>query len=200
MSSFRIGLSFDDGPSNWTAPILDLLRDHDARATFFLIGSLATSAPEIVQRIQAEGHEIGNHTWSHPALTRGDDEDVRAELVRTSEAIERITGGRPTLFRAPRYERDDRVDGIAAELGLRHARGDVIPPDWHPQATARLIATFVLQGIAPNAIVGLHDGVPPQEDAGSITRQPTVDALAAVLPVLAQREVQCVTVSEAITG
>lgn len=197
MTPARIGLSFDDGPSPWTARILELLASHGARATFFLVGSVAEQHPDLVRRISAEGHELGNHTWSHPALAREcNDERVREELVRTSDTLERIVGTRPALFRAPYYDHDARVDEIAAELGLRHAWGDVAPPDWHPRVTCGLIAMFVLQGIAPDAIVGLHDGVPPHQVAEGVTRQPTVDAVAAILPRLAERDMACASVSE----
>jgi peptidoglycan/xylan/chitin deacetylase (PgdA/CDA1 family) len=196
-----VGLSFDDGPSLWTQQILDLLGQHDARATFFLVGSTAEEHPEIVRRITAEGHEIGNHTWSHPVLARDcDDERVREELVRTNDCLERIAGVSPTLFRAPHHDHDERVDAVAAALGLRHARSDVAPPDWHPRFTAGLIATMVLRGVAPGAIVALHDGAPPGELATGVTREPTVEAVATVLPVLAERGLRCVPVCEAIDG
>lgn len=197
LTPVRIGLSFDDGPSRWTAPILDLLASHGARATFFLVGSVAEQNPDLVRRISGEGHELGNHTWSHPTLTRDcDDDGVRSELERTSDALERITGARPSLFRAPYYDHDARVDRIAAEVGLRHAPGHVAPADWRPGISAALIATFVLGGISPEEIVGLHDGVPPYELADEVTRQPTVDAISIILPTLAQRSVTCLTVSE----
>lgn len=198
MTPERIGLSFDDGPATrWTPQILDLLAAHGARATFFLVGQIAERDQDLVRRISAEGHEVGNHTWSHPALARDcDDERVRTELVRTNELLEQILGAPPAVFRAPYYNWDERVDAIGVQLGLRHAHGDVVPPDWHPRFTAGLIATFVLQGISPGAIVGLHDGVPRLEISEDETRQPTVDAIAAILPVLAQREITCVPVSE----
>ncbi len=192
-----VALSFDDGPSQWTAPILEILAAHSARATFFLVGLSLQQHPQLVERIQHEGHELGNHTWSHPSLAREcDDARVRLELQRTSDALERLVGRRPALYRAPRYERDARIDAVAAELGLRHARGDVIPPDWHPGASARLIAAMAVQGAQPGAVIGLHDGVPPQEAAEAVTRQATVDALALILPRLAERGLTCVPVSE----
>jgi len=201
VTAVRIGLSFDDGPAiRWTPQILDLLGAHDARATFFLVGQIAERDQDLVRRISAEGHEVGNHTWTHPRLARDcDDERVRTELVRTNELLEQILGAPPAMFRAPYYNWDERVDGIGAELGLRHAHGDVTPPDWHPRLTAGLIATFVLRGVSPGAIVGLHDGVPRLEIADDETRQPTVDAMAAILPVLTQREITCLPVSEIMT-
>jgi peptidoglycan/xylan/chitin deacetylase (PgdA/CDA1 family) len=197
----RIGLSFDDGPSRWTAPILELLAAHGARATFFLVGSIVEQHPDLVRRITNEGHEVGNHTWSHPKLARDcDDERIRAELSRTSELLEDILGTPPALFRAPYYDHDERVDAVAAALGLRHADGHVTPADWHPRFTGGLIASFVLRGITPEAIVGLHDGVPRHDAAPGVTRQPTVDAMALILPALAQRNVACVPVSEIIAS
>lgn len=113
----RIGLSFDDGPSAWTNPILELLAGHGVRATFFLVGSIVERNEDLVRRISAEGHEVGNHTWSHPKLARDcDDERVRSELARTNDLLEQILGAPPALFRAPYYNRDARVDAIAAEL------------------------------------------------------------------------------------
>jgi chitooligosaccharide deacetylase len=197
MSGARVGLSFDDGPSMWTEPILDLLAEHGATATFFLVGATAEQRPETVARIAAEGHEIGNHTWSHPALARDcDDDRVRTELQRANDALERLGGRRPTLFRAPHYDHDARVDAVAAGLGLRHADGDVVPPDWHPTASSTLIAAMVLAQVAPGTVIGLHDGVPPGEVAADVTRQPTVDAVARILPALEERGLACVPVSE----
>jgi peptidoglycan-N-acetylglucosamine deacetylase len=193
----RIGLSFDDGPSPWTGPILDLLAAHDQRATFFVIGSAAELDPGTVRRITAEGHEVGNHTWSHPALSRDcDDRRVHAELSRTNDLLDEILGSPARLFRAPHYDHDPRVDAIAHKLSLRHADGHVVPPDWHPGAKSVVIATLVLQGIHPGVVVGLHDGIPPGEAAADATRQATVDAVARILPALTQRGISGIPVSE----
>jgi peptidoglycan/xylan/chitin deacetylase (PgdA/CDA1 family) len=195
--SALVGLSFDDGPSVWTEPVLELLAAHDARATFFVIGSVAEAKAELLARIVAAGHEIGNHSWSHPALARDCTSDqVRAELLRTNQTLARITGAAPTMFRAPHYDHDARVDAIAAELGLRHVDGDVTPPDWRPGLSAKVIATLVLGGAVPGAVIGLHDGIPPREASATATRQPTVDALAAILPALSERGLRCRSVSE----
>jgi chitooligosaccharide deacetylase len=201
MSQEKIGLSFDDGPSRFTAPLLDVLADHGAHATFFLIGSMAEQSPELVRQIAAGGHELGNHTWSHPSLARDcDDDRVRSELQSTSDLLQRLVGRRPTLFRAPGYDCDERVRAIGAELGLRHADGDVTPPDWLPGARSLVIATFLLRGAAPGVVVGLHDGIPPDEDGPEATRQPTVEALGKVLPQLASRGLSCRSVSEVLAA
>jgi peptidoglycan/xylan/chitin deacetylase (PgdA/CDA1 family) len=189
-----VALTFDDGPSEWTEQLLEVLRDHAARATFFVIGAAVASRREFVQRIRDEQHELGNHTWSHPSLTRDcDDERVRDELARTNDLLAELLGAPPTLFRAPHFDVDDRIESIAAELGLRHVRADVNPPDWHPSWAAKLTIAMVAQQTRAGSVICLHDGVPPG-DSGE--RRPTVDAVAAFLPRLAERGLRCVTASE----
>jgi peptidoglycan/xylan/chitin deacetylase (PgdA/CDA1 family) len=197
----RVALTFDDGPSEWTEPILDILAANDAHATFFVIGSLARQRADLVRRMVAAGHELGNHSWSHPALASDcDDERVREELERTNVAIAEIVGMAPHRFRAPHYNVDDRVESIAASLGLTHTRGDVAPPDWHPGAISAVTATFVLQQVEPGAMINLHDGVPPSEAGAGHSRQPTVDAVATIVPRLRERGYECVTASQLLDG
>ncbi len=195
----QIALTFDDGPSEWTEPILDVLADEGARATFFVIGSVVEERAEILRRIVAEGHEVGNHTWSHPHLARDcDDEQVRLELLRTNRIVHEILGSQIRRFRGPYYDVDDRVKAVAATVGLVHTPGTVVPPDWSPKAGSGLIATMVLQQLAPATIVGLHDGVPPDEVAashGTVTRTATVEAVATFVPRLRERGYECVTAS-----
>ena len=187
----RIALTFDDGPAEWTEPILDLLSQHSAQATFFVIGSAAAEREDVVRRIHAAGHEIGNHTWSHPRLARDcTDERVRDELERTSTVLAEITGRTPRHFRAPRYNVDQRVLEIASSLGLAHAHGDVRPPDWDERCTAGFITTLVVQQARANLVIGLHDGVPPKRVGR--TQQATVDAVEAFLPRLLDRGLECV--------
>jgi peptidoglycan/xylan/chitin deacetylase (PgdA/CDA1 family) len=191
----QCALTFDDGPSAWSESILDILAAHNARATFFVIGSLAKQRVDVLRRMTAEGHEVGNHTWSHPWLARDcDDERVQEELERTNAVLGELLGVSPHRFRAPHYDVDERVAAIASRLGLAHTRGDVVPPDWHARSTAAFIATFVLQQVRPDAVVGLHDGIPPN-GAVSGTRQPTVEAVATIVPRLRERGFECVTAS-----
>jgi peptidoglycan-N-acetylglucosamine deacetylase len=192
----RVALTFDDGPGPWTEAILDIFSEHGARATFFLIGSLAADAPDLVRRMAADGHEIGNHTWSHPLLGRCEDAAVRQELERTNIVLADVVGSAPRRFRAPRYDVDERVESIARELGLVHTRGDVRPPDWDARCTAGFIAAFVLQQAEDGIVVGLHDGIAPDERAPQASRQPTLDAVATIVPRLLERELELVTASE----
>jgi peptidoglycan/xylan/chitin deacetylase (PgdA/CDA1 family) len=189
----RVALTFDDGPAQWTTSILDALFEHRAHATFFVIGTAVAAQADLIRRMEADGHEIGNHTWSHPWLARDcNDARVRDELERTNVALAEIVGRAPLHFRAPHYDVDERVLEIAAELGLAHAHGDVTPPDWHERCTAAFITTFVVQQARGNAVIGLHDGVASKTAVGR-SRQPTVDAIVALLPRLRERGLECVT-------
>jgi peptidoglycan/xylan/chitin deacetylase (PgdA/CDA1 family) len=189
----RVALTFDDGPSAWTEPILDILAANGARATFFVIGSLAEARVDLLERMAADGHEIGNHTWSHPWLARDcDDSRVHEELEQTNGALGTLLGASPRRFRAPHYDVDDRVRAIASQVGLTHTHGDVTPPDWHERSTAGFIATLALRQVKPGVVVGLHDGIPPYRQG---SRQLTVDAVAAIVPRLRERGFECVTAS-----
>lgn len=196
MTIERLALTFDDGPGECTGEVLDLLAAHSARATFFVIGAAAEAQSDLIRRIDAGGHELGNHTWSHPRLARDcDDARVRAELVSTNAIVEELIGRRPTRFRAPRYDVDGRVLAIASELGLEHTHGDITPPDWDRRCTASFITAFVVQQAHADAVIGLHDGVPPSSRR---TQKATVAALAEILPRLSDRGFACVTASDVL--
>lgn len=195
----RVALTFDDGPTEWTDKILDLLESHGARATFFVIGQVAESRRDLVRRIGDSGHEIGNHTWSHPVLTDCDDEQVRSELQQTNDVLAELLGAAPTRYRAPHFDRDERVDAIAAELGLSHTPANVSPPDWHAGWSAALTITFVTKQVGDGSVICLHDGFPPGGADGT-TRQLTVDAVAAILPRLTDQGLRCVSASELLTA
>ena len=97
-----IALTFDDGPSVSNTPkLLQILKDKDVRATFFMIGQNVAAHPDIVKQVAAAGHEIGSHTWSHPHLSRLSVEAVTQELQKTQDAIEKVTGNKPQYLRPP---------------------------------------------------------------------------------------------------
>jgi len=122
----KVALTFDDGPSQWTHPILDLLADHDARATFFAVGANIPGNAGVVERAHAEGHLLGNHTTNHPDLTQLTLAEAARELAETTLMLDAATGGTTVYWRAP-YLRRPRV---LSTPGLIHIGCDVVPEDW----------------------------------------------------------------------
>src|SRR5450631_4162465 len=135
----ELALTFDDGPNpKWTPRLLDVLGGHEVKATFFMLGSRAHTEPELVRRIVAEGHLIGNHSWSHPNLARTGTQRAREELTRTSEALEQITGERIKYFRPPFGARRPAVFRIARSLGLRVVTWNAMTSDWSEPSADRI--------------------------------------------------------------
>jgi peptidoglycan/xylan/chitin deacetylase (PgdA/CDA1 family) len=191
-----VALTFDDGPSRWTPPILDALGAAGARGTFFVLGLSIEGREATLRRAVAEGHELGNHAYSHTDPATLDDDALRAELERTSEALARVVGRRPTLFRPPYAAYDRRVARVARQAGLTPTvLRSVDPADWRETDHDR-IAAGVLAEVRPGSIVCLHDGLPPHTTAGTTDRGPTVAALPAILDGLRERGLGAVTVSE----
>jgi len=192
----KLALTFDDGPSAWTPAVLDLLREHEARATFFLIGARVRERPDDVHRIVAEGHEVGSHTLTHPRLTEVSEEEARAEILGGVEALEEVLGERPQLFRAPGFYANERVLEIVSELSLEAVFADVDPQDWKPGVDSHSIFRLVLHGVRDGAIVDLHDGYPPPPTSARDDCTPTAEALDHLLPCLRAEGYELVTVSE----
>lgn len=160
----ELALTFDDGPNpKWTPRLLDVLGEHGVKATFFLLGSRAQAEPELVRRIVAEGHLIGNHSWSHPNLALSRAGRVREELALTSHALEKITGERIKYFRPPFGARRPVVFRIARSLGLRVVTWNAMTSDWSETSADRIageltgkIGRLGRRGRAANIV--LHDG------------------------------------------
>src|SRR5437762_6407963 len=149
-----IALTFDDGPSAKLTPkLLDLLATHHIKATFFVIGENVAEHPEIVARAAREGHEIGNHSWSHPYFARMSDDNVRSQLKRTDEAIMNTAGIHPRLLRPPYGSITTRQKrSIHYEYGYDFILWDVDPFDWkRPGPTA--IASRILKNTRAGSIV-----------------------------------------------
>lgn len=180
-----VALSFDGGPSRTTPKLLDILKQQHLHATFFVQGRGHISKyPGILRRIAQEGDEIGNHTWTHPRLTDLDEAGARAELTRTQNAIERITGTRPVLMRPPEGRTDRKVAKVCRELGLAQVLWSVTAKDYETTDSA-LITKRVLEQTHRDGIILLHD-----------LHKGTVPAVPGILKALKQRGYTVVTVSQ----
>ena len=179
----RVALTFDDGPASpFTDQILDILREHNVPATFFLCGKNVERYPDIVRRIHSEKHTIGNHTYSHPFLYFKSRACMAEEIDRTQTAIERVTGVRPTLFRPPYGA---RWFGLFAELGIRGLRAvQWSDPsfDWKSKNRPADIARLALRKLRAGSVILLHDGREPK-----LQHEIDASATVAALPAIIER-------------
>ena len=164
----EVALTFDDGPDPQVTPrVLDLLDAAGARATFFCIGRRVEACSEVAAEIVRRGHEVENHTWSHPhSFVWYPPAALRREIGRTQEAIERATGRRPAWFRAPAGLRSPLLDRELWSAGLGLAawtrRGyDAVEKD------PRRIAGRLLRGLSAGDVLLLHDGSTVRESGGN---------------------------------
>jgi peptidoglycan/xylan/chitin deacetylase (PgdA/CDA1 family) len=153
-----VALSFDDGPhQTFTPEVLEILQRHNAKATFFLIGERALRHPEVVARIKAGGHEVGNHYLMNASILGHSDADFVGYLEQTEKAIG--IAERPKFFRPPggvawpRQLRAARAHGYVCVLGSAYPNDPMHPPVWY-------IRWLIEKNLVPGAIVILHDGIP----------------------------------------
>lgn len=183
-----IAMTFDDGPSGPNTPrLLDLAAKKHIKLTFFLIGQNAQHYPDLVRRELAEGHEVGNHSWTHPVLSKMSDSGVRAELQKTQDAIIAATGYRPILFRPPYGAlTPSQKLWIAREFGFKIILWDVDPLDWKRPGPS-IVAQRIIAATRPGSIILSHD-----------IHSQTVDAMPEVFDTLLAKGYKFVTVSELI--
>ncbi len=153
-----VALTFDDGPHPVLTPqLLDILRNEGVRATFYVIGRNVQTYPEIARRIVAEGHEIANHTWSHPTLTAISAARLDKEMTSTTEIIQRVTGRRPTNMRPPYGAVNERVrQSMFNDHGLDVIMWSVDPLDWR-RPGAEVVRQRLVDGAKPGGILLAHD-------------------------------------------
>jgi len=188
-----IAITFDDGPTEpYTSQILDALRAGGARATFFVLGARAEVAPDVVRRAASEGHEIGNHTWDHAALPLRTPSAMRQTIGRTSDLVERITGTRPRVFRAPFGWRNPWLDRAARKEGCEPIAWTVGVYDTdRPGVDA--IVDRAIEGFVDGSILLLHDGrsLDPEPDASQV-----VEAVPRIVREARRQGLRLLTVSE----
>jgi len=197
-----VALTFDDGPAQWTLPIAEALERHGSRGTFFALGN-ATAAPgsgEILRRLVDGGHEIGNHTFTHPRLTHLSDDEIRGELVRAGDQLEDAIGFRPSYWRAPFFDCDERVRAAVGELAGREVWFSNMAEDW--EQPGEVTARRILQELRPGDVVVLHDGRPATEplELSWPTRDATVVAVGLILEEMTARGLRSLTVTQLLAA
>ncbi len=173
-----MSLTFDSGPNpNLTPGLLDLLHQEGVKATFFVLGRRVEAHPEMVRRIQAEGHVVGNHTWSHADLTTLSDEGIRDEVGSTEQALVAAGVRSSGLIRPPNGRIDARVANVLASMGLTPVNWTVWSLDW-TDITPDEIVNNVLKGLRPGWTnnVMMHDG--PTPSASTLQTVPRIIAAA----------------------
>jgi peptidoglycan-N-acetylglucosamine deacetylase len=185
-----IALTFDDGPDPARTPaLLDALGELGVPGTFFVVGKQADAHPELVARMAREGHELGNHTYSHRYLPLARAESVAAELAETDAAIERATGLVPKLARPPWGGRSPSNVRVFDRLAKKLVLWDVNSYDWKDLAPAEVVER-VIERARPGSIVLLHDGGRDHTN--------TIEAVRLLVPELRARGYELATVSGAL--
>jgi len=180
-----VALTFDDGPSPFDERLLQILKDNDAKATFFLIGNKVAANPAGAKWIADAGMEIGNHTWEHPNMATLPAEDIAAQFSKANDAITAATGRAPTLYRPAGGLSTDAVRQTAATFGLSEILWDVISFDWANDANTAATRQLLMSQIKPGSVVLFHD-----------TYSSTVDLVYQFIPVLKANGYRMVTVGE----
>jgi peptidoglycan-N-acetylglucosamine deacetylase len=196
-----VALSFDDGPSLWTEQILDLLAATGARVTFFVCGVAIDGREDTLRRCVAEGHEVANHTHTHPELRELDRAAIFGELDAASAAIESVIGAPPVHFRPPYFESSADIESVSSDLGLGEPIGaDAWTTDWDQEPAEQMLAA-ITANLRVGSIIDLHDAVPPQDRASTLpTRDETVRTVGLLLSWLAERRLRSVTVTELLAA
>ena len=186
-----LALTFDDGPSESTPELLAVLAEHKVRATFFVCGENVRRCPAIAREVVAAGHEIGNHTNSHPRLDFHSADFIDREITGAQATIVETTGATPRFFRAPFGVRWFGLRRVQQRLGLMGVMWTVIGNDWRWPAArvSRLVERRAVNG----GIICLHDG---RETKPAPDIRATIDAVRSLIPTLKERGFHFETVSQ----
>jgi peptidoglycan/xylan/chitin deacetylase (PgdA/CDA1 family) len=190
-----VALTFDDGPQvDYTPRLLDILNQFEVSATFFLIGKHIESHFDLAQQIVRAGHEVGNHTLTHPALFRLTEEQMTYEITRTDELLRSLDGAEPRFLRPPMGLFTKRVLDIVEQLGYKTVVGDVYPRDSHLPGQEKIVRR-VLSRVITGSIIILHDG----GNSVQIDRTQTLAAVQEIIPQLKSRGFDFVTLSRLLS-
>jgi peptidoglycan-N-acetylglucosamine deacetylase len=184
-----VALTFDDGPSAWTVTLLDVLAEHDAHATFFVLGCNIDGREDTLRRMTAAGHELAVHGWSHKRVEDMTEGALLAQLEMTSLKIEKVASVVPRWWRPPWGRAAPAAAEVAARVNL--AWCGVTLDGFDVSRGEDAIVHSVISGLTPGAVVGLHDGIAANGQQQITDRLGTVRAVARIL-----EQCRSVTVSE----
>lgn len=187
-----VALTFDDGPhKKYTNEILEVLKQHNIKATFFVIGKNAENYPDVVKNIYLNGNDIGNHTYSHFYLTKLSNKDIEKEITSCNKIIQNIIYEDPLFFRPPYGACSARTSGIIEQLNITPIGWSDMTDDYNVNNTTHeKIADELIKYVRPGAIIGMHDG------GGN--REKTVLALPIIIQTLKAKGYKFLTVSELV--
>lgn len=186
----KIALTFDDGPHpRYTPKILDILEEYGVKATFFVVGVNAEYYPDTMEKIIEKGHEIGNHTYSHPHVSCLNSETLEREVEKCESAIYGLTDYKTKLFRPPEGMIDADVRTVLRSLDYKVILWDIDTQDWANTPPDK-ISDYVVKNVTSGDIILMHDYV--------AHNSPTPEALRLFLPKLLEKGYHFVVVSELI--
>lgn len=185
----QVAFTFDDGPdTHFTKQILEILKKEQVPATFFVTGNNVKAHPEMLQRIAEEGHSIGNHSWNHPQLNKMKAASVNQQISTTNDAIQKVTGKKPTLFRPPYGAFNQMVLGEVKKHNMKVILWSVDTRDWDNPTKDEIMEVFHKQ-VSPGGIVLQHN-------AGNAGLKETVNALPNMIHELKRQGYRFVTVDQ----
>ncbi|HPT83994.1 MAG TPA: polysaccharide deacetylase family protein [Limnochordia bacterium] len=195
-ASNKVAITFDDGPSReFTPAILDILREYDVPATFFMVGSHVEKYPDIARRIVEEGHAVGNHTQNHRNLPTLSTIELQKELMDATAVIAEVTGEYPLYVRPPRGMYDARFRRMAKLLGQEIVLWSISTRDWRFGVTASYIERLVERQVRGGDIILFHDsGALLRNEGGD--RRATVMALPRVIEIIRAKGLEIVPLAE----
>lgn len=184
-----LAMTFDDGPDEtYTPQLLQVLAVHGAKVTFYMIGSSIEAYPDVARAVHSQGHEIGNHTYNHPYLTKIAHAERKEQLERTDTLISEITGSSPATFRPPYIDYNDEVAAEAAAMDYRMIGAvNMEAMDWAAPGVDHIVSKTMEQ-VRNGGILIFHDGYGD--------RSQTVEAVKQLVPELMHQGYRFVTVSE----
>ncbi|MCL2212952.1 MAG: polysaccharide deacetylase family protein [Oscillospiraceae bacterium] len=183
----KIALTFDDGPHpRYTDEILDILKEHDIPATFYVLGENAEKYPDVLRRIAKEGHELGNHTYNHN-ISGKSGKHIAEQLRKTADFIHETTGKRPATFRPPGGLINKAVKAAAKEMDYPIILWRIDPRDWRNPPAARMF-DHVSGEVKSGDVILFHDF--------NVANSQTPEAVRRLVPLLLEQKYEFVTVSE----